>query len=122
MGSVAQRAIEPGDRVLGGEQAEQPLAGEQRIPHCPRGVPGEGEVVSEDLRELLGSSPRPLLHPGPDHLLGPGPARLRDRGIRNVAGEDVVEDELAFALDRRSVALAHEALADELIDRALGDW
>jgi hypothetical protein len=86
---------------------------EERVPRRSLAVPREREVVGEDLGVLLGPPPRSLLHPLPDDGVRPRPSNLRDRRVRDVAREDVVEGELTLPGDRGPVALRHEALRDQ---------
>ena len=68
------RPVEPRDRLLGGEHAEQALPGDQRVPPRPLAIAGEREVVRQDLGELLRPSRRALLQPRADDRRAPSPS------------------------------------------------
>ena len=76
-------------------------------------------MIGEDLRELLVAARRRSFQP-PDHLaMRRSTPPQGDALVRDVARQGMVEDELAFAGDRRGVALLHEPLLDQAVEAGL---
>ena len=89
------------------------MAGEHPVPRRRRCVPGTLRVVRKDLRELVLASRHELLAPPQHPCVRLRPASLRDARVRDVAGQDVVEDELTLAGDDGPVPLPQQSFLDQ---------
>ncbi len=101
-----QRAVEPADGLLGGEHAEQPLAGDATRTEPDRSL-DRRRARSGGRGSRRTPPPGPPSPPRSMRRRAPcasRPARPRDAPVRDVADQHVVEHQLPFALDRRCLA------------------
>ena len=108
--------VEPPDGLAGGEHPTAPVTGQHRVAGGSFHVLGTLRVVGQDLGELFEPLPGDLFDPPHDLAVRLEPPGLRDARVRDVTGEDVVEDQLALALDDGGLPLPQVALLHQRVD------
>lgn len=112
-----ERPLVPPDRLRGRVHAQASVPRQRGVSRRRGCVARCICVVGQYLGELVLPAPHHVLAPQQDPRVRLGPPRLRDPPVRHVAGEDVVEDELALAVDRGPLPPPDQSLVHQGVQR-----